>query len=168
MYASTSVAAGFLGALDLAWAPWHCPSHGSCIDRVTAFATGRNRLSPTLKQNPKRVEKSWGHELIWAESDQYVGKILHIRAGEALSLQYHEMKDETIHLLTGEMFFEAGSSPDELERIDLRTGESFRVRPGTVHRMTAVTDCDVLEASTPHLSDVVRITDRYGRAPEGE
>jgi len=121
-----------------------------------------------LKQTPTRVEKPWGHELIWAESDQYVGKIIHIRAGEALSLQYHEVKDETIHLLSGEMVFEAGSSPDQLEHIKLSTGESFRVRPGTVHRMTAVSDCDVLEASTPHLGDVVRITDGYGRAPEGE
>ena len=166
MWTQTTV--GLLGALDLAWARLHCPCRGSCIDRATAFPTGRNRLSPTLKQSPTRVEKPWGHELIWAESDQYVGKILHIRAGEALSLQYHEVKDETIHLLSGEMVFEAGSSPEELEPIELSTGESFRVRPGTVHRMTAVTDCDVLEASTPHLSDVIRITDRYGRAPEGE
>jgi mannose-6-phosphate isomerase-like protein (cupin superfamily) len=114
------------------------------------------------------VEKPWGHELIWAQSEEYVGKILHIRAGEALSLQYHEHKDETIHLLSGEMKFEAGASPDLLEDIDLRTGESFHVRPGTIHRMTALTDCDVLEASTPQLSDVVRLNDRYGRAPSGE
>ena len=121
-----------------------------------------------MKQTPRRVEKPWGHELIWAETEEYAGKTLHIRAGEALSLQYHEQKDETIHLLTGEMTFEAGASPDRLEVIDLKAGESYHVRPGTVHRMTALTDCDVLEASTPHLSDVIRIDDRYGRAPAGE
>ena len=120
-----------------------------------------------MKRTPTRVEKPWGHELIWAETEEYVGKILHIRAGEALSLQYHEQKDEVIHLLSGEMRFEAGASPDEIEDIDLKAGESYHVRAGTIHRMIAVTDCDVLEASTPHLSDVVRLEDRYGRAPAG-
>ena len=121
-----------------------------------------------MKRNPRRVQKPWGHELIWAETKDYVGKILHIRAGEALSLQYHEQKDETIHLLSGEMRFEAGASPAELEDIDLKAGESYHVRAGTIHRMIAVTDCDVLEASTPHLSDVIRLEDRYGRAPAAE
>ena len=120
-----------------------------------------------MKLTPTRVEKPWGHELIWAETEEYVGKILHIRGGEALSLQYHEQKDETIHLLSGEMRFEAGASPDELEDIDLKAGESYHVRAGTIHRIIAVTDCDVLEASTPRLSDVVRLEDRYGRAPAG-
>ena len=118
-----------------------------------------------MKQTPRRVEKPWGYELIWAETDEYVGKLLHIQAGEALSLQYHERKDETIHLLSGEMLFSAGSSASELEDINLRTGESFHVSTGTVHRMIAITDCDVLEASTPHLDDVVRLEDRYGRTP---
>lgn len=121
-----------------------------------------------LKYNPRRVEKPWGHELIWADTDEYVGKLLHIKAGEALSLQYHERKDETIHLLSGQMRFSAGSSETDLEDIDLRAGESFHVSTGTVHRMVAITDCDVLEASTPHLDDVVRLEDRYGRAPAGE
>jgi mannose-6-phosphate isomerase len=120
---------------------------------------------PNLKYTPRRVEKPWGYELIWADTSEYVGKLLHIRAGEALSLQYHERKDETIHLLTGEMLFSAGSSETELEDIDLRSGESFHVSTGTVHRMVAITDCDVLEASTPHLDDVVRLEDRYGRVP---
>jgi mannose-6-phosphate isomerase-like protein (cupin superfamily) len=112
---------------------------------------------------PRRVEKPWGHEIIWAHTDRYVGKILHVKAGHALSLQYHERKDETIHLLTGEMKFYAGPSEQELREIDMKAGESFHVTTGTVHRMVAVTDVDILEASTPDLDDVVRLEDRYGR-----
>jgi mannose-6-phosphate isomerase-like protein (cupin superfamily) len=120
-----------------------------------------------MKKHPRRVEKPWGHETIWAETDQYVGKILHVNAGEALSLQYHEVKDETIHLLSGTMRFWAGTSTEALDPVSLQAGESFHVRPGTIHRMEAITDCDILEASTPHLEDVVRLEDRYGRV-EGE
>ena len=112
---------------------------------------------------PRRVDKPWGHEIIWAHTDRYVGKILHVKAGHALSLQYHERKDETIHLLTGEMKFYAGPSPEALKEITLKAGESFHVTTGTVHRMVAVTDVDILEASTPDLDDVVRLEDRYGR-----
>jgi len=112
---------------------------------------------------PERVEKPWGYELIWANTDRYVGKILHVEAGHALSLQYHERKDETIHLLRGEMRFWAGPSVEELEEVRLPEGASFHVTPGTVHRMEAVTDVDILEASTPDLDDVVRLEDRYGR-----
>ena len=118
-----------------------------------------------MKRTPRRVEKPWGYEIIWAETSQYVGKLLHIEAGEALSLQYHEQKDETIHLLSGEMRFSAGPLEADLQNVQLSAGESFHVTPGTVHRMEAVTDCDVLEASTPHLEDVVRLEDRYGRTP---
>lgn len=114
---------------------------------------------------PRKVEKPWGHELIWAESDLYVGKILHVKAGEALSIQMHEKKDETLHLLQGELILLAGPSPDAMERVPFVEGDSFRVRPGTVHMIEAVTDVDVLEASTAHLDDVVRFSDRYGRAP---
>jgi len=117
-----------------------------------------------LRVEVKRVEKPWGHELIWARSDRYVGKILRINAGESLSLQYHERKDETIHVLRGKMNFFAAPEGEELRRIELEEGESFHVSPGTRHRMEAVTDCDLLEASTPELDDVVRLEDRYGRA----
>lgn len=111
-----------------------------------------------------RVEKPWGHELIWAHTDRYVGKILHIKAGQALSVQYHERKDETVHLLSGEMIYWVQLPGDaELRDQQLRTGDSFRITPGTIHYMEAVTDCDVLEASTPELDDVVRLKDRYGR-----
>jgi mannose-6-phosphate isomerase-like protein (cupin superfamily) len=116
-----------------------------------------------LQVEVKRVPKPWGHELIWAHTDRYVGKILHINAGQALSLQYHERKDETIHVLRGSLRFLAGDSEDTLEDVNLEEGMSFRVRPGTRHRMEAITDCDLLEASTPDLDDVVRLEDRYGR-----
>lgn len=111
----------------------------------------------------QRVDKPWGYELIWAHTDRYVGKILHINAGESLSLQYHERKDETIHVLAGEMVFLVGEQESDLEEVRLEEGMSFRIRPGLRHRMEAITDCDLLEASTPEVEDVVRLEDRYGR-----
>ena len=116
------------------------------------------------RANVKVVPKPWGHEIIWAHTDRYVGKILHIRAGHALSVQYHERKDETVYLLSGELSYrvDAGTGAG-LEDVGLKPGESFRITPGTVHQMEAITDCDVLEASTPDLDDVVRLSDRYGR-----
>ncbi len=112
----------------------------------------------------RHVPKPWGHETIWAHTDRYVGKILHVKAGQALSVQYHERKDETVYLLKGEMKYWV-QLPGESRMQDqaLTTGQSFRITPGTVHYMEAVTDCDVLEASTPELDDIVRIKDRYGR-----
>lgn len=111
------------------------------------------------------VPKPWGHEVIWAHTPLYVGKILHIKAGQALSVQYHNQKDETIHLLRGEMIYRVGDGEvgSPLREVSLVAGESFRNEPGMVHQMEAVTDCDVLEASTPHLDDVMRLSDRYGR-----
>ena len=109
------------------------------------------------------VQKPWGHETIWAHTDQYVGKVLHIKAGQALSVQYHNLKDETIHLLRGQMIYRVKGTDGTLQDVLLKEGESYRNEPGTVHQMEAVTDCDVLEASTPHLDDVVRLSDRYGR-----
>ncbi len=113
---------------------------------------------------PQRVEKPWGYELIWAHTDRYVGKILHINAGQALSLQYHERKDETIFVLRGVLRFVVGPTADKLDTITMNEGDSYRVTPGLVHRMESVTDVDILEASTPELTDVVRLEDRYGRA----
>lgn len=110
------------------------------------------------------VEKPWGHERIWAHTDRYVGKILHIKAGHALSVQYHNRKDETISLLSGTMIFRVADAAGDLQDVPLSAGQAYRVTPGTVHQMEAVTDCDVLEASTPDLDDVVRLSDRYGRA----
>ena len=112
----------------------------------------------------RHVPKPWGHETVWAHTDRYVGKILHITAGQALSVQYHERKDETVHLLRGQLKYWV-QLPGEAELHDqvLQAGESFRITPGTIHYMEAVTDCDVLESSTPELDDIVRIQDRYGR-----
>ncbi len=112
----------------------------------------------------RRVPKPWGYEIIWANTDAYAGKIIHINAGEALSVQYHNRKDETVHLLSGEIrYWVKLPGEADLQDMRLRAGESFRVAPGTVHYMQAVTDCEVLEASTAHLDDVVRLKDRYGR-----
>ena len=108
------------------------------------------------------VPKPWGHETIWARTDVYVGKILHINAGEALSVQYHNVKDETVYLLSGELIYRIWDG-DRPQNIDLKIGNAYRVTPGTIHQMEAVTDCDILEVSTPHLDDVVRLEDRYGR-----
>jgi quercetin dioxygenase-like cupin family protein len=111
---------------------------------------------------PYRVENPWGHELIWARTDRYVGKILHIEEGHLLSLQYHETKDETIHVLRGEIVFRVTENGELVER-RMREGESYHVTPRTVHQMEAVQTSDLLEVSTPELDDVVRLQDRYGR-----
>ena len=115
-----------------------------------------------MQDVPYRVEKPWGHELIWARTEFYVGKVLHVRAGHALSLQYHNRKDETMHVLSGELILRIGTT-EQVEERTFRAGESVRIRAGTVHQIEAITDTDVLEASTPELDDLVRLTDRYGR-----
>ena len=122
----------------------------------------KDTKSVSGRVNVVRVPKPWGHETIWAHSDRYVGKILHINAGQELSVQYHNKKDETVHLLSGEISYRVKTN-ELLEDMRLRVGESFRITPGTVHQMVAVTDCDVLEVSTPELDDVVRLSDKYGR-----
>lgn len=111
---------------------------------------------------PYRVEKPWGYELIWALTDRYVGKILHIEPGHVLSLQYHNRKDETIHVLSGEIIFRVKEGERLVER-RMRPGESYHIAPPTIHQMEAVTAADLLEASTPEIDDVVRLQDRYGR-----
>ena len=118
-----------------------------------------------MLESPRRIEKPWGYELIWAETDEYVGKILHVTAGEALSLQYHEIKDETLFLLRGSLLLQAGGLEEELVDYQVLEGQRFHLSSRTVHRMIAETDCDILEVSTPHLDDVVRLEDRYGRIP---
>ena len=110
-----------------------------------------------------RVEKPWGHELIWAHTDRYVGKILHIKAGESLSLQYHEKKDETIMVLSGSIELEHYSEGEEPQRTVLEPRQPFHITPLLRHRMVALVDSDVVEVSTTELDDVVRLEDRYGR-----
>ena len=110
------------------------------------------------------VPKPWGYEKIWALSDRYIGKILHINAGHELSVQYHNKKDETAYLLSGEIIYRVQRNGDDvLDDVHLKVGEAYRIIPGTIHQMIAVTDCDVLEVSTPELNDVVRLSDKYGR-----
>lgn len=112
-----------------------------------------------------KVEKPWGYELIFAHTDRYVGKILHVDPGQALSLQYHEVKDETLHLLSGEYELEVEEDGD-MVRHQMKPGDTYHIAANTRHRMTtAETHCDILEVSTPELDDVVRLEDRYGRAP---
>jgi len=118
------------------------------------------------RETVKNVPKPWGHETIWAHTDNYVGKILHINAKQALSVQYHNVKDETVYLLSGELIYRVWEGTgDDKKAVDvgLKIGQSFRITPGTIHQMEAITDCDILEVSTPHLDDVVRLQDRYGR-----
>jgi mannose-6-phosphate isomerase len=112
---------------------------------------------------PRKVEKPWGWELVWAEAGDYVGKLLFVRAGESLSLQYHEVKDESWLVQEGRARLELGEVGGELETLEIAPGDAYRLRPGTVHRMTAVEDTLVVEVSTNHLTDVVRLEDRYGR-----
>jgi len=115
-----------------------------------------------MAEAPYRVEKPGGYELVWARTDRYAAKLLHVNAGHVLSCQYHNVKDETLHVLKGELILRLGAGAELVER-PFRAGESVRIRPGLVHQIEAVVDSDVLEASTPELDDLVRISDRYGR-----
>lgn len=110
------------------------------------------------------VEKPWGYERVWALNQNYAGKILFIKGGESLSLQYHEIKAETIRVASGRMRFRAGPSVDRLETHILDPGMSYEIATRVVHQMEAIEDCTVIEVSTPHLTDVVRLEDRYGRS----
>ena len=111
---------------------------------------------------PYRVEKPWGYELIWARTDRYVGKILHVKAGHVLSLQYHNLKDETMHVLPGELILRTRHGDELVARRSARA-RRVHIPPKLVHQIEAVVDSDVLEASTPELDDLVRLQDRYGR-----
>ncbi|HEX3804980.1 MAG TPA: cupin [Solirubrobacteraceae bacterium] len=112
---------------------------------------------------PRRVEKPWGYEIWWAATDEYVGKILHVNKGHRLSLQYHERKDESCYVLAGRLIVVQGESEETLTERTVSVGDVWRNVPRVVHTIEALEDSDVLEASTPHLEDVVRIRDDYGR-----
>jgi mannose-6-phosphate isomerase len=115
------------------------------------------------KQPIQKVEKPWGYELIWAKTKDYVGKILHIKKGHQLSLQYHREKEETILVYSGRMNFVFENDKGQLEEVLLSAGEAHHIPIGKKHRMIAVEDCDIFEVSTPQLDDVVRLEDGYGR-----
>ena len=118
---------------------------------------------------PRKVEKPWGWELIWAHADAYVGKILFVRAGHSLSLQFHREKDESWYVESGRAKLELGAvGGGALNEEVIAPGGAFRFRPGTVHRVTALEDTTILEVSTPHLDDVVRLEDAYGREGTSE
>lgn len=117
----------------------------------------------TGNQPERRVEKPWGYELWFAVTDRYAGKIIHIAAGQELSLQYHERKDEAIFLLSGVMELELDDDLGELQTLRLTPGQCQRIQVGRRHRMRALEDTDLCEVSTPDLDDVVRLEDRYGR-----
>ena len=115
--------------------------------------------------DPRRVEKPWGYELIWAVTDLYVGKLLFVAAGHSLSLQFHREKDESWYVQSGRAKVELGEVGEAVLVEEVVTvGSAFRFEPGTVHRVTALEDTTILEVSTPHLEDVVRLEDSYGRA----
>jgi mannose-6-phosphate isomerase-like protein (cupin superfamily) len=114
---------------------------------------------------PTRVDKPWGWELLWAHAPDYVGKVLFVEAGKALSLQFHRVKDESWYVQTGRVELQLGEPGQAvLDSQIVGAGACFRFRPGTVHRVRALEDTTILEVSTPHLEDVVRLEDDYGRA----
>jgi len=113
---------------------------------------------------PRKVEKPWGYELIWAESERYVGKVLFVKAGQSLSLQFHRVKDESWLVQAGRARLELGSAGETMLKEEvIGPGATFRFRPGTVHRVTALEDTTIVEVSTTELDDVVRLEDQYGR-----
>jgi len=117
----------------------------------------------------RKVEKPWGHELIWAVSETYCGKLLFVKAGAALSLQFHNEKDESWLVQSGRAKLELGDvGQPVLNEEVISAGAAFRYRPGTVHRITALEDTTILEVSTPQLDDVVRLEDHYGRQGTSE
>jgi mannose-6-phosphate isomerase len=115
-------------------------------------------------QLPRRVDKPWGYELWFALTERYAGKLLHVMAGQRLSVQYHEEKDESSYLLSGRVRLHQGPTIDELTAVELTAGAVWRNRPRQVHTIEALDDAVVVEVSTPELDDVVRLTDDYGRA----
>jgi mannose-6-phosphate isomerase-like protein (cupin superfamily) len=129
-----------------------------------------SELSPNLLDLDRfgvaveRIEKPWGYEIVFAHSERYAGKVIFVRAGEQLSLQFHRTKDETVYVQSGRIELEIGDPGGPLDTEVVGPGHAFRLRPGVVHRWRALEDAVVLEASTPELDDVVRLEDRYGRA----
>jgi mannose-6-phosphate isomerase len=112
----------------------------------------------------KRVEKPWGHELVWALTDLYCGKLLYVKAGHSLSLQFHRRKDEAWLVHAGRAKLELGEAGEPVLKEEVvGPGSAFHYPPGTVHRVTALEDTTIIEVSTPHLDDIVRLEDAYGR-----
>lgn len=122
---------------------------------------GRSREFGRVESN--RVDKPWGYELRWAMTERYIGKVLHVNKGEALSLQYHDRKDEYQYVVKGSVEIELGGPDGTLTSHRMSAGDTLHIPPGTRHRLTALEDTDIFEVSTPEVDDVVRLEDRYGR-----
>ena len=122
-----------------------------------------NENTALAAELPRRVDKPWGWEIHWAHTDKYVGKILHVKAGQALSFQYHRVKEETIYVQSGRIMLTRAEPGGEPQKVEMGPGDVLHVPPGLRHRFEALEDTDLLEASTPELDDVVRLEDRYGR-----
>jgi len=125
---------------------------------------GHGPMSAPPDGLPRRIEKPWGYEIWYAWTDRYAGKLLHVRPGGRLSLQYHERKDESSYVLRGRLWLTRGRSLDQLTVVEVGEGFAWRNPPGEIHTLEGIEDSDVLEVSTPELDDVVRLHDRYGRA----
>ncbi len=128
------------------------------------MGSNSTRLPELGRVDDDRVDKPWGYELRWAITERYAGKILHIKKGEALSLQFHEKKDEYQYVIKGAVDIELGGPEGALTTRRMKVGDTLHITPGTRHRLTAVADTDIFEVSTPEVDDVVRLEDRYGRA----
>jgi mannose-6-phosphate isomerase len=119
----------------------------------------RMSVKPSPTSTPKIIAKPWGREVWYAHEDRYAGKILEVTKGHALSLQKHERKQETMYLHAGRLLYHLNG-----EEFEMTPGECITIRPGDVHRITALEDAVILEVSTPELDDVIRLEDRYGRS----
>jgi len=120
-------------------------------------------VPPAESSLPRRVDKPWGHEIIWAHTERYVGKLLIIETGRRLSFQYHEAKDEWIHVLSGRLLLTLENDAGEIQDVEVGPGAGARVPIGRRHRYTAIETCTLIEVSTPELDDVVRLEDDFGR-----
>lgn len=118
---------------------------------------------PPAGSLPRRVEKPWGHEIIWAHADRYVGKLLVIETGKRLSFQYHDAKDEWVHVLSGRLLLTLENDAGVVEEVEMGPGSGAHVAVGRKHRYTAIETCTLIEVSTPELDDVVRLSDDFGR-----
>jgi mannose-6-phosphate isomerase len=118
---------------------------------------------PAESKLPRRVDKPWGHEVIWAHTDRYVGKLLVLETGKRLSFQYHEAKDEWIHVLSGRLLLTLENDAGVIEDVELGPGEGAHVAVLRRHRYTAIETCTLIEVSTPELNDVIRLSDDFGR-----
>jgi mannose-6-phosphate isomerase len=118
---------------------------------------------PPAGDLPRRVDKPWGHEIVWAHTDRYVGKLIVLETGKRLSFQYHEAKDEWIHVLEGRLLLTLEDDAGDITERELGAGEGSWVPTGRKHRYTAIERATLIEVSTPELNDVIRLSDDFGR-----